>query len=48
MRIGYFADGKWGQNALQQIASMAGVGIAFVCLRFDTPDIVLKDRKSVV
>ena len=42
MRIGYFADGKWGQNALQQIASMAGVGIAFVCLRFDTPDIVLK------
>lgn len=42
MRIGYFADGKWGQNAFLMLGAMADVEIVFVCLRFDTPDAVLK------
>ena len=42
MRIGYFADGKWGQNAFLMLEAMADVEIVFVCLRFDTPDAVLK------
>lgn len=42
MRIGYFADGKWGQNAFQKLVSMEDIQIAFVCLRFDTPDSVLR------
>lgn len=42
MRIGYFADGKWGQNAFQQLALMEDIEIAFVCLRFHKPDPMLK------
>lgn len=42
MRIGYFADGKWGQNAFQKLMSIEDIQIAFVCLRFDTPDPILK------
>lgn len=42
MRIGYFADGKWGQNAFLMLEAMPDVEIVFVCLRFDTPDAVLK------
>lgn len=42
MRIGYFADGVWGQNGLQRLAELPDVGIAFVCLRFGHPDQVLK------
>lgn len=43
MRIGYFADGKWGQNAFLMLEAMADVEIVFVCLRFDIPDAVLKN-----
>lgn len=38
MRIGYFADGVWGQNGLQRLTELPGVEIAFVCLRFQAPD----------
>lgn len=43
MRIGYFADGEWGRNAFQALLDMEGVEIAFVCIRFDTPDLKLKE-----
>lgn len=42
MRIGYFADGVWGQNGLRRLAELPEVEIAFVCLRFDAPDQALK------
>lgn len=42
MRIGYFADGVWGQNGLRRLTEMPDVEIAFVCLRFGHPDQVLK------
>lgn len=42
MRIGYFADGLWGQNGLRQLSELPGVVIAFVCLRFGAPDQELK------
>jgi len=42
MRIGYFADGKWGQNAFKALETISGVEIAFVCLRFNSPDAVIK------
>lgn len=42
MRIGYFADGKWGQNAFLELCDMKEVEICFVCVRYDTPDLVLK------
>lgn len=42
MKIGYFADGKWGQDAFLQLLEVPEVEIAFVCIRYDTPDQVLK------
>lgn len=42
MRIGYFADGVWGQNGLRRLAEISDVEIAFVCLRFEQPDQELK------
>jgi len=43
MRIGYFADGKWGQNAFQALEAIPGIEICFVCLRFDAPDVAIKE-----
>lgn len=42
IRIGYFADGVWGQNGLRRLVELPGVEIAFVCLRFEAPDLDLK------
>lgn len=42
MRIGYFADGRWGQNGFQMLMDMPGLEIAFVCLRFGASDQTLK------
>lgn len=41
MRIGYFADGPWGQNALMQLLEDSSLSIAFVCVRNDHKDPVL-------
>lgn len=42
MRIGYFADGPWGQNSFISLLNMKEVEIQFLCLRYDQPDQVLK------
>lgn len=42
MRVGYFADGVWGQNGLRLLSELPGVEIPFVCLRFGAPDQELK------
>lgn len=42
MRIGYFADGPWGQNALVGLLNMKDVKLSFLCLRYEMPDQVLK------
>ena len=38
LKIGYFADGIWGQNALKKIYENKNFEICFVVLRFETPD----------
>ena len=38
LKIGYFADGIWGQNALKKIYEDKNFEICFVVLRFETPD----------
>ena len=42
MRVGYFADGTWGQNGLKMLAETPNVEIAFICLRFKQPDPILR------
>lgn len=38
LKIGYFADGKWGQNAFLRLLQTDDVKVMFVCVRCDTPD----------
>lgn len=38
LKIGYFADGIWAQNALRQILKNKNFQICFVVPRFQTPD----------
>ena len=42
LRIGYFADGVWGQRGLEMLAELPDVEIVFVCLRFGAPVQVLR------
>lgn len=42
MRIGYFADGPWSHKALDKIINDSQFEIAFIVVRFDQPDSVLK------
>lgn len=42
LRIGYFADGVWGHEAFRLMAADPALGIAFVCLRWDSEDRVLR------
>ncbi|MDR1032349.1 MAG: hypothetical protein LBL30_04525 [Holosporales bacterium] len=42
VKIGYFADGVWGQNAFNLIHQDGSFSIKFLCLRFKTPDLALK------
>lgn len=44
MRIGYFADGPWSHNALDEILKEKNLEVAFVCARFDAPDPVLRTK----
>jgi len=44
MRIGYFADGLWGHNALDLLLSDTSIEIAFIVPRNDTKDRYLSDK----
>ncbi len=48
MRIGYFADGPWSHNALDEIIKEKNLEIAFVCARFDTQDPVLRTKAEIL
>ena len=42
MKIGYFADGPWAQNALGLFLDDEAIEVKFICLRYDQPDLELK------
>ena len=43
LKIGYFGDGVWAQLALKKILSDVNFSVAFVVLRYDSPDEILRD-----
>lgn len=45
-RIGYFADGLWGHNALDLLLLDDSIEIAFIVPRNDTKDVFLKNRAA--
>ena len=42
LNIGYFADGPWSHEAFKKLISDNGISIRFVCVRFDSQDVILK------
>jgi methionyl-tRNA formyltransferase len=42
LNIGYFADGPWSHEAFKKLISDNGISIRFVCIRFDSQDVILK------
>jgi methionyl-tRNA formyltransferase len=46
LSIGYFADGPWGHQALELLVRDPSIRVAFVCGRFDRPDLVLRDKAA--
>lgn len=48
MRIGYFADGPWSHNALDEILKEKNLEVAFICARFDTQDPVLRTKAEIL
>ena len=42
MKIGYFADGKWGHNAFEKLISDKSISIPFICVRNNTTDQTFK------
>lgn len=38
LKIGYFADGKWGHNAFEKLNKDDDIEIKFICVRFDSVD----------
>ncbi|MBT4731824.1 methionyl-tRNA formyltransferase [Candidatus Woesearchaeota archaeon] len=42
LNLGYFADGPWSHEAFKMLISDNKISIRFVCVRFDTQDITLK------
>ena len=42
-RLGYFADGPWGHQALNIILSDNSLEIAFICGRYDSNDFLLEE-----
>ncbi len=42
IKIGYFADGKWGHNAFNLLNNNENVEIMFICVRYDSKDEVFK------
>lgn len=41
-KIGYFGDGPWAHLAVDKLLRRAGLEVAFICARFDNPDIALE------
>lgn len=41
-KIGYFADGPWSHLAVNKLLRRKELEVAFICARFDNPDLVLK------
>ena len=41
-KIGYFADGPWSHLAIDKLLRREGLEVAFICARFDNPDLVLQ------
>ena len=46
MRIGYFADGPWGHNALEKLLADKSIEIVFIVPRNDTKDDYLKNKAN--
>jgi methionyl-tRNA formyltransferase len=46
LKIGYFADGPWSHQALDQLLGDQTLEIRFICARNDNPDPVLKARAA--
>jgi len=44
MNIGYFADGPWSHNALENLLSDDTLEVRFICARDDAPDGVLRAK----
>ncbi|MGM8213707.1 methionyl-tRNA formyltransferase [Virgibacillus sp. W0430] len=42
-KIGYFADGIWAHRALELLLDDKRLQICFICVRYDSEDIILKD-----
>lgn len=42
MKIGYFADGPWSHKALDKLLRDHNVEIAFICARYENPDLHLQ------
>lgn len=43
LKIGYFADGPWSHLAFKKLIQDKLISINFICVRFDTEDLVLKE-----
>lgn len=41
-KIGYFADGPWSHQALEKLLQDSSIQVAFICARYDNPDLLLK------
>ena len=50
MKIGYFADGPWGHNALEKLLADKTIEIAFIVPRNDTKDeyLMMKAREYAI
>ena len=46
LRIGYFADGQWSHQALDQLLLDVTLEVAFICARYDKPDPVLRSKSA--
>jgi len=46
LRIGYFADGPWGHNALERLLADSEIEICFIVPRNDTKDSFLKEKAT--
>lgn len=42
MKIGYFADGPWSHESLKRFLKDRSIRIAFICVRYDIKDSILK------
>lgn len=44
LKIGYFADGPWGHNALERLLADSEIEVCFIVPRNDTKDTFLKEK----